>query len=323
MKRQTKIISKAIISGLVFCILFGIVQDCFSKFAGDMLTFRGTRTAVEGFFTLDDNSIEVLILGPSQMFCGVNAEKLTNEYGISSYDFGAPGQRLLSTYYYLQEALKHQKPKVVMVEVSSSFLPNSDITDAIMAWNYAPMPASVEKWNSFIEIFEGDKLRTIEYCFFPLLAYHSRWSTMPISKVLDEYFKEKDYSSMGYIPREAHQEVTIAYQEISPEEEKAIPVENTEYLLAISELCKKNNIQVVFFKVPVANWTKNDAHIIKAFMEKNQLEYFELNDYLDEIGIDQATDFYDEAHLNTSGANKATDFLANYLRQNFDLPAAQ
>ena len=58
-------------------------------------------------------------------------------------------------------------------------------------------------------------------------------------------------------------------------------------------------------------------------MEYNHLTYLEMNEYLDQIGIDPEKDFANANHLNISGANKATDFLANYLRQNFDLPAAQ
>ena len=52
-------------------------------------------------------------------------------------------------------------------------------------------------------------------------------------------------------------------------------------------------------------------------MKKNGLTYFEMNDYLDEIGIDGSTDFYDDGHLNTTGANKTTDFMEEYLMEHY------
>ena len=48
-------------------------------------------------------------------------------------------------------------------------------------------------------------------------------------------------------------------------------------------------------------------------MDEYDLEYLELNDYLDVIGIDEQTDFANERHLNGSGAEKTTDFLGKYL----------
>ena len=50
-------------------------------------------------------------------------------------------------------------------------------------------------------------------------------------------------------------------------------------------------------------------------MDKNNLIFLEMNDYLAEIGIDGKTDFYDENHLCTEGAEKSTDFIAQYLKE--------
>ena len=78
-------------------------------------------------------------------------------------------------------------------------------------------------------------------------------------------------------------------------------------------MCKENDIQVIFFKAPVSDWTRADSSAVKQFMDEYDLEYLELNDYLDVIGIDEQTDFANERHLNGSGAEKTTDFLGKYL----------
>lgn len=53
---------------------------------------------------------------------------------------------------------------------------------------------------------------------------------------------------------------------------------------------------------------------VKHFAEENSLEFIDLNEKLTEIGIDENSDFYDGAHLNTNGAKKTTKYLAILLQ---------
>lgn len=84
-------------------------------------------------------------------------------------------------------------------------------------------------------------------------------------------------------------------------------------------LCHRKGIDVVFFKAPEARWSQDESRIIKDFMNKNGFRFLEMNDYLDEMGIDSATDFRDSSHLNSSGAIKVTKFLAKYLENSVGL----
>ena len=47
----------------------------------------------------------------------------------------------------------------------------------------------------------------------------------------------------------------------------------------------------------------------KKYAQENGCVYFNLFEYMDELGIDCETDFGDEGHLNNSGAVKVADFL--------------
>ena len=52
---------------------------------------------------------------------------------------------------------------------------------------------------------------------------------------------------------------------------------------------------------------------MKQFMEARDLNFIDLNDYAQEIAINEATDFSDVRHLNKYGAKKVTDYLAGIL----------
>lgn len=46
----------------------------------------------------------------------------------------------------------------------------------------------------------------------------------------------------------------------------------------------------------------------------------DLNDRVDEIGLDYETDFNENMHVNYRGAFKITDYMADYLKEKYELP---
>ena len=271
---------------------------------------------VKGFYDLEKNSIDVLFLGPSQSYFSVNAQKLTNEYGIPSYDFGASSQELITTYYYLQEALKTQNPKVVMVEICQFFYADEEFAerpkDNRIVWNYSAMHFSFAKYRSLYERFHHDFWAATQFCFLPIMVYHSNWVSLPESS-------SNFTVNRGYLAVDTNMPLTLAYTGEDEGEEKEIPRITCQAITNIVDLCSAKGIEVIFFKSPVSTWTRNDSKTVKSYMQEQGLVYLELNDYLDQIGIDPAADFYNEWHLNVFGANKTTDFIAQYLMDRYPL----
>lgn len=310
----TKKIIRGCLTALAFVILFTLIQTVLVPQYGSDST-----TKVEGYYALEKNSVDVLFVGPSQMFCTVDAPRLYNEHGIHAYDFGASDQRLSMSYYYLIEALKTQNPKAVFVEVCEIFEPNDTIDDSTVAWNYAPMRASTDKYRSLLATFQGDKKKAFEYSYVPLFAYHSRWNSLRLTDFVyyPWFFFVYDGADRGFTSEENSAPQEIVFDKTAASGEfLQIPAENQEALLSMNELCKEKGIEIVYFKAPSADWTKNESASAKAFMEGNGLTYLDMNDYLTEIGIDPNSDFRDENHLNSNGAAKSTDFLAQFIASN-------
>lgn len=309
-------IFKSLAFCLSFAIIFVVVQDiyCTSTETSDKKLTREAKT----FYKLEENSLEVVFLGPSQVFCGINAQKLTEEFGISSYDFAGRAQILPTSYYYLQEVLKTQKPTVVCVEVSPFFEPV--FNDKIFIWNYLQMPFSKEKYNSLLSVLDKSRAKVFEYCCAPLLIFHSMWNqTNPISKAAELLANDSAELSRGYLKVTDAEEQTIAYLQEDEGIVMPLPESSQNAVLNMKEICESRGTELLFFKTPVSAWTRADSKAVKKFMEENGLKYFDMNDYIDEIGIDPKTDFINELHLNASGADKSTEFIAKYLRENYDV----
>ena len=63
-----------------------------------------TTRKIQGFYAEEKNSLDFVFVGSSQMFTSVVPAVLWEEYGITSYDFGANEQPMYLSYYYIKEA---------------------------------------------------------------------------------------------------------------------------------------------------------------------------------------------------------------------------
>ena len=308
-KNIIKYILKWLSAILAFLCVFVVLQAVFiPKFMDE------SSTTVKGYSQVDDYSISVLFLGSSQKFCTVDTIKLTNDYGISSFDYGASAQPLTVTEYYLKEALKTQRPRIVMVEVCSLYSKGTDIDDTSLAWNYAPMPPTIEKFNSLFDVTQ-DYFKSVKYAYFPLLVYHNRWNSLGKAEFVNTLkLMTEDYSVYrGFLSRDHIEKVVLPVKD-NLKKELSIPLENQTAVDNMISYCREKDIQIVFFKAPSGIWSSKHTESAEEYFSEIDCDYIDLNKYNEIIGINGNTDFFNEGHLNISGAEKTTDFLATLIQ---------
>lgn len=290
---------------IIFTFLFFLVQRLFiPRYIG------GETDTVNGFYALENDSLHAMFFGTSAIFRGIDTPMLSDDYRINSYNMSAGSQQLTTTYYYMQEAFKTQHPKVVFVEVSLAFRPNSEMTEGSIPWSYAPTKASINKFKSLYTLLDKDIKEAIAYSFFPIFAYHDS----SIGKDNIKYYFGNVYlNTRGYYPLTDNENVDMAYLGDFEGDELTIPEENQIALKKIIELCDSERITLVFIKTPSADWTRSNSNVIKKYCDDNGVSFVDFNDCIEDIGLDSKTDFYDLKHLNKSGAVKLTTYIArNY-----------
>ena len=72
---------------------------------------------VEQLYATQEDQIEVLFVGSSHCYGGINPDVLWQQHGIPSFNMACSGQDKISAVYQLREVLKTQHPKVVFVDV--------------------------------------------------------------------------------------------------------------------------------------------------------------------------------------------------------------
>ena len=94
------------------------------------------------------------------------------------------------------------------------------------------------------------------------------------------------------------------------------------YLDQIRLLCEQKGIKLLLVKAPSVSpvWYDVWEEQMTEYADTYGLDYINYLDLVDEIGIDFATDTYDEGlHMNYSGAIKCADYLGEYLVKHYGL----
>ena len=128
-----------LIAALLFCLITRIFTPKWSGYwkSSDTLT---------GFYQLEEDSIDTLIIGSSQVISGVSPMELYQNQGISAYSLGTERQPVLCSYTLLKEALDTQPNlKAVIFEVTELF---NVCDEASYRKGLDYLPLNANKWEA-------------------------------------------------------------------------------------------------------------------------------------------------------------------------------
>lgn len=267
------------------------------------------------FYQNEENTIDALFLGSSHMFTGVNTGVLWDEFGISAYDLGGADQPFWNTYFFLEEALKTQSPKVIVVEIYSA---------AIQEGHYQHMWAlenlyGMKFGRDFIDaVMESAPEEDWENLLNPFANYHSRYSMLSEE---DFRYKERMSHYKGFISRYGTNPLETPdismVTELQPPNEKM-----ADYMIKIIDLAKEEGIPLVLVCAPYAINAEQQKifNCFYQYAEENSVPYIDFNKCYNAVGIDFKQDFFDWSHLNEKGNEKYTKYLGYYLDSTYQLP---
>lgn len=166
---------------------------------GELL--RDKSTTLSSLYSAKNNTVDVFIVGSSHVNSGYIPAILWEEYGISAHNVYSWSQPMWTSYYYIKEAMKTQKPKAVVVDLNGLMYGNSieqpKETDRVNYLNSFTIDPGLN-FLSFIQTVKScgiDLKNPID--FLNIVRFHTRW------KYIDEktftYNAHKDYDYLkGY-----------------------------------------------------------------------------------------------------------------------------
>lgn len=270
------------------------------------------------FYQLEKNSLDVINIGSSHVHSSINTVRMYEQEGISSYNLSAGSQPIWYSYYYLKEALKTQTPKVIILDVYTLSNTNDDDYIAKAQLNLLTMKPSYDKWEA-LRVSGTDDMISL-FLGFP--KNHARYRELT-SK---EYDNKVCLNMMGYAytgnTEPLDKDSVLNAESIS--DTAPISAKAEEYLRKTIELCREKDIEIVLVNAPWPNIQQEDAkryNYIGQIAEEYGVDFIDGCDMSEQIGIDYRTDNAEgSGHLNYNGSLKWTNYLMQYLSDNYSLP---
>lgn len=297
------------LAALLFILLLTALQRLLEpKYMG-----RVVEGAFVGEYYGEQTEHELLFLGDCEAYENISPPALWEQYGFTSYIRGSAAQTLAQSYYLLEEMLDHETPRAVVFSVSAMQEPAAS-AETYNRMTLDGMRMSLYKLRAIqASMLDGEHM--VEY-LFPLLRYHSRWSSLK-SDDFRYYFHREAVSHNGYYLR-----ADIRPLDVLPSERRrsdyTLPEEGWHYLDKMRELCEKKAVQLVLFKAPslYPTWYNEWDEQIQRYAERWSLPYINTIPLAEEIGIDYSHDSYDGGlHMNVYGAEKLSRYMGNYLKE--------
>ncbi|MBQ7582211.1 MAG: hypothetical protein IJU25_05275 [Lachnospiraceae bacterium] len=274
---------------------------------------------MQSFYLQKENTVDVILLGSSHIYCDVNTGILWDEYGISAFDLGGAEQPYWNSYYFLKEALKTQKPKVIVMDVTIPGIRSVDYQPEF--WTVTNLYGM--KWNSNrIQATKASAMEEkVDSLLNPMNIMHTRYDELTKDDFADEN-RSVNYKGFDF------RETTDPYETkdmTSVTETLPMREKEEKYYRMIMDYAKEQSVPLLLISVPFPVYNYEDAQKIYNYefqiAKEENVPYIDFNKdgYYEKIGLDFETDLADEFHLNVPGHEKFTKYLGEYLQKTYDL----
>lgn len=313
------LISKiVIIIGFIVVFLF-----LYSFFSNLMRPKRQTYDLVyPSIYKLEKNTVDVAFVGASTVYYGIQPNVLWNEFGITSCNVASAGQSIPCSYFIIQELLKYQNPKVLVLDAYATYYESLwyDINGLHSATD--PLRLSPEKIKMLGTMLEEQTFDEKVPYYLTLDLYHSRWK-----ELTDIDFYPGTFMKGSVFTHRRFDNVQIPV----PEERADVHELVIEYFDKIAALCEEEGIKLVVIEIPRGLYTGDDwptftydSYCINNtffdYIDENYDIPYKYYSKTGELQLDFSNDYYDRTHLNIYGAEKLSLNIGKFIDDLYDLP---
>lgn len=304
---------------IAFVVLFAVIFVIVCIFL--KMTEPVNVASLRGLYQEEENSLDVVLIGASEVYADYCAPLAYKDYGYTSYSYavsGVPGSMFKSM---IKEVKKSQDPKLFVVEMNGllqkdyyyeregnlhGYIDNikySSNRDEVIEYAITDDKKDDYKISNFLSVYHNS-WKDPEKCFSTMFTRIGMrivpYSTMKgyatfakTAKSYDEDYKKKDYFT---------------------NKSKMIIEDLLDY-------CDETNTKVLFVRFPHQNkeTTKELSDEISSMVNAHGYEFIDFSKSKDEAGIIPVDDYYNDEHFNARGTRKFTKYFGEFLTSNYDV----
>ena len=275
---------------------------------------------IAGFYSEEKNSLDMVYIGGSAAFVYYESLKAYEDRGLASYVYGANTMQAELYKYMIKDILKTQDPEVILIDARAFQYRDEDQppTDIAYLNLFTGMRYSLNRFEAIedtVKKYLNDE--TINY-HFDIARYHSSAMEFDINTPIRRLFNKKVNELRGFCFIQKIAPIKRHYFETN--NAKPMSPETVDILNDLLKYLKSTNKKYLFVVSPYEELKshKENFNYLKNRVEEAGFNFIDTNDYIDEMKIDYNTDFYNNNHVNIYGAEKFTQFLTDYLYENYN-----
>ncbi len=319
----------------VICCLF---VDNIIGYSLDKLPKKDNRD-LDGYMWRDlynskENSIDIMFVGSSHARFAFNTSLFDTKLEKNTFNLSTPDQTPLGGYYALKQALKFQKPKMIIYEAYWNKMCTADNTTAAnFIYDYMKdeflklqLMFSLKDDNKFKDFFLNSYVKSYKHRqnlhnFLNRAINGDILSCSSSVTDINDFGKIK-YAGKGYLETD----VVVAQNQLNNSSFKHTKNYNfnnkqLEYFQKTIDLCKENNIKMLIVTAPMPLKTLSFVKDYSTYSSKinniaikNNVKYIDYNIINMKQNLFDNSCFMDSNHLNSKGAQKLDLLLLDLMK---------
>lgn len=313
MLRKRNIIS-IILFWVILIVLYEMISIVFS------VNDSPSQMNVQGFFMEQKDSLDVLMIGSSEVYSDYSPAIAWENYGYTSYDLsmGAAPTNLYKDM--IKKGLERQNPKLIVISLNGYLHGSSDFENPVQLHRWIDnVPYIYGRKDSVDSLLKGQGKGQF---YFNMAFSHVNWKR-PISLAKNTLEKSiMTLNKQSYL--KGFCTVSGSDKGTQMGELQNIDFDNgcEDALRELLVYLQAQNIEkVLFVRFPHQRKFENPEAIDKigSIISEYGYDILNLNDKSKELGIDVPADYSDAEHLNINGMEKMTEYLGKYIINKYDV----
>ena len=310
----------------LLCLLLCLVL--LSGLAADLSQYYDHNVyKLDAFYAEPKNTLDVVLLGASEVFTDFSSGYAYDLYGFTSYPYALDSNPGALYEAQLREILRCQNPKKIVVEINGFLYEETDPLKASGSLrrlvNNIPFT-----WNKVDTILKNANKEDMYFVFFSLAKDHERWKEWDTQ--WDQFLERLHFRRNGSVLKGNLTTLNTYrgpdHRDVSGDEATA-PLEpvSESCLRSFLEFCKEEQVDnVIFVRFPhVISTDENHERFCRGneagrIIEEYGFEYLNLEKEFYQIGL-EPEDFYNEDHMNIYGQQKFTDYFGRILAEEYGI----
>lgn len=270
----------------------------------------------------EEDPLDMIYIGGSAAFCYWFPLQAWNDYGFTSYNLGSTSIQAENILYLLKHALKYQEPELFVICVRSFAEYSNTGYEAGLRYTSDALDLGIDRLK-LIRTYYDRRLMEEEICsvYVDIAKHHSRYELLASPEAWELMDNEGEPLYKG-----ANAMASYYYlDELPPSNEGnrgELELRASDTLYELLDFCKEKGLNVLFVVSPYILRQEDYAmyNTMDDIVTSYGYQFLNVNEYFDQINLDVSRDFTDKGHVNVYGAEKYTDFLGNYIVENYGLP---